>query len=269
MFMKQIIHRKKDVIAIVRYLLQNYDSKFRFIIEPKLCVGYAENGFGKYGPSPIWVMRVKFSDGSEINGRYTESFGKLGFSKTYGEFADIFSRGYYMPLQKGNEMILKDEHRRWVFGIDAEGAFVRTDFRHFASTKKQALRWFQQVYPDFEPRSVELKLMETGRPVWVIAATNRKWICQPTKVYLMDPIGFICCHYALDLSAEPFDKGKEYFLFDSHRHWIGCARHIMGVKWEKGKGLVPMTLSQMTQPLPELGADRFDSNSLAFRCIMD
>lgn len=269
--MKTIIHRKQDIIDIVRYLLQNYDSKFEFIVEPTLCWGHVENGLGVYANTPVWVMRVKFSQGYEADGRYTEASGRLLFSTAYNKTDfDIFRRTHCKPLGKVKKMTLKDDHRKWVFGVDADGEFVRTDFLHFASTEKQVLRWFQRVYPHLEPQFVDLRLLETGQPIWVISATNSEWIGASAKVYFVHPIGFISRkdNCFMDLSPEVFDIQKEYFLCDPHRAWIGCVRHVMGVKWEKRKGLTPLTLSQMTQ-LPALGSDRYDSNSPACRSILD
>lgn len=267
--MKTIIHRKQDIIDIARYLLQNYDSKFEFVIEPILCRGKLENGLGIYADTPVWVMRAKFSQGYEADGAYTEVFGRLVFSTAYKDHFDFLRRNHCQTVEKGKTMTLEDEHRTYHLGYDANGAFVRTDFKHFASTQRQALMLFSEAFPDYQPQSVQLKLIETDIPAWVVMATNLARPELPARKFYVEPIGFVRKRYIFDVSAEPFDKQKEYFLFDPHRHWIGCARHIMGVKWEKGMGLVPMTLSQMTQPLPVLGFDRFDPHSPACRSILD
>lgn len=269
--MRQIIHRKQDIIAIARYLLQNYDSKFEFVTEPILCWGNLRKGIGtRFIKTPVWVMRIKFSSGLQADAVYAEAFGRLKFYPwTTAASRDIVKTHSCELLTEAN-MTLQDEHRTWILGTDDNGDFVQTIFQDFASNKRQASKAFKKQFPGWEPIEIELETLKSDRLIWVIAAQRLESDDGPDFAdFCVDlfghakPIEMVSLCY----SNKPFSKKKEYFLFDRHFGQIGLVNHLIGVKWVKYEGLTPVTLSQLSQPLPELGFDRNDPYQPACRDI--
>lgn len=261
--MKNMVHQKEDIIAITRYLLSNYDSKFEFVTEPVLCIGTQEStgeplssSEGHWVEKPVWVMQIKLSSGRLADGRYDESFGQLGFCPTCE--GELIKRNNCKPLRRSEKKVIHDKFRTWILGVNDEGCFLETQFLDFASNEDAVVQTFKKQYPDYSVLSVELKVIPADRLMWLIGADK----AHHKDLFAVDLFGRI--KWADELwwlnfkeESPSFNNRKDYFLFDRRHYWISNVNHLIGTGWIENEGLVPLAFSQLKQPLPALGFDKY------------